>query len=449
MESQEKKVVYKSKLKSEGWKVDNDGNRKNKFWNIVKIFQTDVIFKDLFAYNEFSGNVELTRDSAFFNKRKGGHLNDIDDILTMGYISGTEEYFFEPSVESISKAVIYCAKQKSFHPIKDYLEGIVWDKKERLDTWLIKAVGTEDNIYTRDVGRKLLCSAVARIYEPGIKFDFIVVLEGKQGIMKSTLVKVLGGKWYAELNNIEKDAEAVNMMLGKWILESAELLAVKRASSADHLNAFLSRDTDRVRLPYGRRAEDFPRQSIIIGTHNPVGDNQYLKGEENRRFWAIRCSNNIDLSWVKENRDQLFAEVLVRYKDEPLYFDNQESIKISLSMQSERRVSDSWRELIEAWLINRDATTPNEILLQCLSFTKDKINHSNLCRVGACIKDLGWEIKRYGVSQKKYYCRKNKLTIPKEFLENEDIQPTELMVEGGESNEPNNEQGLLYPEEEG
>ena len=392
----------KRQKRDEGWHIGTHGNLLPRINNILKLCKDDENLKNLWRLNEFTKDVEYDKDSLWGSKA-GECLTDKDDIFLLGYLA--EKYHYEPEKGKLSDSVLLLAKKKSVHPIKFFLESRVWDGEKRLDVWLSKTTGAEQNIYIQDAGRKLLCASVARIYEPGCKFDHMLILEGKQRTFKSTLIEILGGEWYSTINMIEDVKTAVDVMRGKWFLEMEELAAMRRAD-VEHAKAFVSRKTDRVRLSYGRRAEDFKRQSVIIGTLNPIGDNQYFRDMSgNTRFWPVVCEGKIDIGWAKENRDQLFAEAMQVWKEENLFLDSKEAMQLAEAEQEKRQMADAWEELIEDWVGIKDFVTPTQILIECLGVSKDKIIHSNLSRVGIAMRRLGWEIRQFGGKHKKYYLR--------------------------------------------
>lgn len=400
------KIGKKSEKKAQreqGWHIGKAGMlpRINNIFNIVKI-EKDENLVDLFRLNEFTGEVEYMRDSIWGGKA-GRELEDKDIIFILGYLA--KKYFFEPPKSVIGDAVVLLASENRIHPVKKYLESLSWDGKNRLDMWLQRITGADNNEYVHSCGRKILCAAVHRIYNPGEKFDHMLILEGKQRLLKSTTVEVLGHPWYAPINMIENAKDAVDVMHGKWFLEMEELAAMRKPD-VEHIKSFISRKTDRVRLSYGRRAADFPRQSVIIGTLNPIGDNQYFKDVSgNTRFWPIVCKKKIDLDWLRENKDQLFAEALKKYKGERLFLDTNVSIEIAEQEQQARQLEDTWEDIIEEWIGIKNAVTPLEVLTMAIGFQKDKIQHSNIVRVGICMRKLGWLPRKFGARQKKYYVR--------------------------------------------
>lgn len=398
-----KKKTDRKALSDEGFFMSGR-TFQNKMTNVALHLDKDPNTRGLFQLNEWLHRVEYTRTPIWdATIRAGKAVDDNDEIMIKAYLA--KEYKYEPTSNLINEALFVVASRKKIHPVKEYLDGLKWDGKPRIDTWLPLVCDADKNAYTNLVGRKLLCALVRRIYEPGCKFDNLVVLEGKEGIYKSTMLNLLGGQWYAPFSIKADSKDAVDIMQGKWLLEMEEL-ATMRITDIEHVDAFLSRTVDRVRLSYRRNAQDFPRQCVLVGTMNPLGDNQYLKKQsENRRFWPIECGKIINIDWVRKHRDQLFAETMTCYKKEQLFLDKNEAIEISIKHLEERRRRDAWIDIINAYLDNRNIVTVTELLSQCLHLQYDKISHAHMCRVGICMRQLQWLPKRYGDTQARYYVR--------------------------------------------
>ena len=250
---------------------------KKTFRSLISILDGTEELKDAFKYNLFTHDIVCQRDISIAGAKikKGKCLDDTDVIHIRAWLS--IEFDYETGTANISDGAEHVAGRSSYHPVRDWLDSLTWDQTPRLDLWLQLAAGVKDDAYTRAVARKTLTAAVARIYEPGTKFDYMLILEGKQGIGKSTLCRVLGGEWFASLSLTDRDKDIIDCMRGAWIIENAELSSFKRENDMNWLNAFLSRETDRVRLSYARRSKDFPRQSIFFGTYNPRGENDYFR----------------------------------------------------------------------------------------------------------------------------------------------------------------------------
>jgi predicted P-loop ATPase len=221
------------------------------------------------------------------------------------------------SARNYELALIKVADDRAYHPIRDYLNSLPeWDRGPRVDTRLIDYLGAEDTPYTRAVTRKTLVAAVARIKNPGTKHDSILVLNGKQGIGKSTLFSRLGKQWYSDSLSISdmKDKTAPEKLQGYWILELGELAGIKKMD-VETVKSFITRTDDKYRPSYGRAVESHPRQCIIVGTTN--SDGGFLRDiTGNRRFWPVWVSGESKYrAWELTDIDQIWAEAVVKYAD--------------------------------------------------------------------------------------------------------------------------------------
>jgi energy-coupling factor transporter ATP-binding protein EcfA2 len=259
--------------------------------------------------------------------------------------------------------------------------------------------------------------AGARVVIPGIKFDYMLILEGPQGIGKSTLVKTLAGKWYTAISLTDTDKDTIDAMLGAWIIENEEMVCFSK-QDIERVKAFISRSTDRVRLAYDRRSKDFPRQSIFIGTINPTGDSDYLKDSTgNRRFWPIVCAK-VDIEWLKENRDQLFAEAVACFKaGEKLWIDSNDPKinELVLSEQEERKSRDPWTSKINEFVKGKRVVSSIEILESCLKIETPRITKNDQTRVGIVMSELKWKNKYNGKLKCREYWDSSKLILKTTF----------------------------------
>lgn len=300
-------------------------------------------------------------------------------------------YGIKVSDRDLTAAINIIAKENSFHPVREYLNRLKWDGKPRAERLFIDYLGADTTPYTREIARLTLIAAVCRVYEPGHKFDFAVIIEGLQGRGKSTFIQTLGINWFAELDgNFSDTKQMIELMQGAWILEIPELSGFNRAD-VRNIKAFISRTKDRARLAYARRAAEFPRQSIFIGSTN---DRKYLKDDTGgRRFWPVQCNvKTVDFVGLRANVDQIWAEVLTMYRqmrsDEPsgtlpLYLTDPDAVSEAVALQESRTVESSEVMLagtIEAWLNKpkqtggladdegkvRDVTCLKEIWVECL-----------------------------------------------------------------------------------
>ena len=309
-----------------------------------------------------------TRISTWLHRHEGVHLNKSQAL----------------------EAAIIAAQTNSFHPVCLYLDGLTWDRKPRLDTWMHRLLGAADDPYTRKVSAAFLISAVARVRRPGIKADCLPILEGPQGIGKSTALSIIAVEWFTdELADLGSKDSALQLQ-GRWLVELSELDTLSRAEVA-RIKAFLSRTTDRFRPPYGRTVEEHPRQCVFAGTCNT---SEYLRDEAGgRRFWPIRCGK-IDLEGLRAERDQLWAEACARFKAGEQHWLSGEALQIAEEEQSARYHADAWEEIIAVDLKDRPWITLPEILEGTLKIDKGKWSQLDQNRVVRCLKRLGWERRR-------------------------------------------------------
>lgn len=297
----------------QGLEVDKKGNTLNTISNVVLILSNDERLKGVLGYDDLRKVPIVLRDLPW---RKVGKFSremvDTDDAEIRQFL---EMYYGVTSKDKIKDALDIVVKQNLFHPVKEYLGGCKWDGVERLDTMLIKWLGAEDNAYVREVTRKTFVAAVARVYEPGIKFDHVLVLTGPQGIGKSRLIARLGGEWYSDTFGNLQNKDAMEQIQGVWIMELGELAGLRR-QEVDTIKLFISKEVDRFRVAYGRRVDTFPRQCIFIGTTNNEEFLQDVTG--NRRFWPVSVlgvgSEKEGVKDMKQSEiDQIWAEACVRY----------------------------------------------------------------------------------------------------------------------------------------
>ena len=298
----------------------------------------------------------------------------------------------------LKETLITVSRYHKFHPIKQEIESYVWDGIPRIKDWLVKYIGAEDNAYHRNVGLKVLVAAIKRLYEPGCKFDYIMVLEGRQGIGKSRSIQILAGEYYGDIDINLHDKETCEAMRRFWIIEASEM-ETHRKQESTAMKAFLSRQVDTFRVPYARRAKQFPRQSIFIGSINPENceDIGWLKDTTgNRRYWPIACGQ-IDLGGLRAVRNQLWAEALLYYRQgTELYFEDTKLEAQAVVEQQKRMGSDPWYERIVEWLEtgfgkDKAIVTSAQIYCDCLGGKFAMINRIEQRRIADILRSLKWE----------------------------------------------------------
>lgn len=362
-----------------------EGELKNTLPNIVLIIKNDPRLSGIMAFNQFSQEVVVKntprigkkkRDSSYEPVNLTGDLWKVRDELNgnnwtdnhdadirhlIECKSQLQGYGIKISDRDLKAAIDKCAQQNFFHPVKNKILEVEWDGTPRCETLFIDYLGTEDSPYYRQAALLTLVGAVARIFEPGSKFDFVPILEGTQGKGKSTFIKILGLDWMNELQGDVGDGkQMVEAMQGSWILEIGELSSMHKAEVND-LKSFLTRTVDKVRLAYERRARDFPRQCIFIGSTN---DQEYLRDQTGgRRFWPIVCDleGQIDNPRLRRNILQIWAEAYTIYErmrednafgDLPLFMTDAAASGAE-QMQESRRLESAEEVMagqIKAWL---------------------------------------------------------------------------------------------------
>ena len=251
-------------------------------------------------------------------------------------------------------------------------------------------LGAEANEYHQTIGTMLLVMMVARIFEPGCKADYMLVIEGPQGTLKSSACQVLAGDWFADaLPDIRSAGKDVAQHLnGKWLIEVAEMSALDKAE-ASALKAFITRTTERYRPSYGRKEVIEPRQCVFVGTTN---ESVYLRDKTGgRRFWPVKVGT-VDIVALTRDRNQLFAEAVVLYQGGTRWWPNAEFERETIAPEQDVRYEpDAWEDVIETFLQNRSRTTMIEVARDGLHISTDKIGTADQRRIRAALQRLGWQ----------------------------------------------------------
>lgn len=363
--------------------ISDDGEIKATLHNVGLIVRNDIRLRGVVAYNQFTqelvqrglpGRLKLQKASPKPTVQLDGWLWDLPDPLNGKIWSDSHDiairamieapkrqggYSMKVSDRDLHGALDRAAVENGFHPVREYLSDLVWDGESRLERLFVDYLGTPDDDYHRATAAMTMLAAVTRVFRPGFKFDYVPVIEGDQGVRKSTFVKALATReaWFSELEGDFHDTKGmVERMQGAWVLELPELQGFSKAEVTT-IKGFVSRTTDKVRMAYAKRAVDFPRQSIIIGTTN---DKEYLRDSTGgRRFWPIECRvESIDIDRLKANIDQIWAEAKVRYDEvaatgRGLYLDGASAKQDALRLQESRRTEtpeDALAGEIEQWL---------------------------------------------------------------------------------------------------
>ena len=298
------------------------------------------------------------------------------------------------SKDIVHQAVDVRAHERRFHPVKDYLGGLQWDGVARLADLFPNYFGAEVTRYAQAIGPMFLISMVARILEPGCKADHLPVIEGPQGTLKSSACQILGGDWFSDnLPDVTAGKDVSQHLRGKWLIEVSEMHAMSRAE-ATLLKAFITRTTERYRPSYGRKEVIEPRQCVFVGTTNR---DTYLRDESGgRRFWPVKAGT-IDVDALAHDRDQLFAEAVVRFRKGVRWWPDKDFERDHIMpQQAARYEADVWEENIATYLANKkDArVTVGQVAREGLGIETPKIGTAEQRRIAAAMEQIGWSRER-------------------------------------------------------
>ena len=320
-------------------------------WNAELILENDERLAGI-RFNEMSRRVEA-KDVPW--ERPAGPWRDADDAQLYQWMVRTYDVQFPR--EKFATALLAVADRRRFHPVKEYLENLpAWDGVARIPTLLVDYLGAEDSVYVREATQKCLTAAVARIYEPGIKFDSVLILQGPQAIGKSMIFDRLGGDWYSDSLSVTdmRDKTAAEKLQGYWILELSELTGMRKVD-VESVKGFISRRDDVYRAAYGRNTESRLRQCIIVGSTND--DTGFLRDVTgNRRFWPVRVSGNTDRHpWdlTADDVAQVWAEAKICYELGESLLLSPEAARLAEAAQMEAMESDDRQGLVEDYLARR------------------------------------------------------------------------------------------------
>jgi predicted P-loop ATPase len=391
------------------WDKTDGGAFRTTYRNCLNFLKTDEKLLGLFRYNEFVSRTILTRKPFWLNHWRGEKTLSDEDLLEIKQHLTTLN--FQPSLGLLMEAVQSISLANKFHPVRDYFDSLTWDKTPRVDTFLSTYFEAKDTPYTRFVSKLMLCAAIKRILHPGIKYDYLVILEGDQGIGKSRGIQALAGEFFSEITLYEHDKDLIDKMQGKWILEVSELDVFKKRD-VESLKSFLAIGIDRVRMSYARNTSSYPRQCIFLASYNPDGMGYFRDFTGNRRFLPVSCGK-VNVSGIKDNRDQLFAEAMELEKEFNLYVPD-DIDKDAIAEQEMRLVVDAWEPYIEKWLEDpmkepEGYFTISDVWSHALNGMMDRITRAEQIRIAHILQKMGFKQKsqRYeGTTRRVYYREK-------------------------------------------
>lgn len=371
---------------------------KNTFGNLCKIFRGAPEFAGRLRLNEMNQRVEL--DSRPLPEEHVGRIRETIEDADWGG--------FSPGKDSTFDAIRTVASERRYHPVREYLEGLVWDGESRLDKVITEVLRVPEIAITpvsRAIIRKWFVSAVARALDPGCKCDTALVLQGAQGLKKSTFFAVLGGVWFGDTEIRIGDKDGLQQIHANWITEWGELDRITGSRHAGEVKSFVARQRDDFRPPYGRNVETYKRSCVIVGSVNPEAFLNDPTGS--RRFWVIRVVLEIDVELLREWRDQLWAEAVVAYRAGETFFLDGEQEKERAEAAEAFRVRDSWEDVVEQWLVEkwieyrirtgRKYLQTIDVLFGALGLTAKDCNRAAEMRAADALRALGYVLKRVRV----------------------------------------------------
>lgn len=358
--------------------------------NLDRIIKLDPWFKDRIAYNGLAEIVEW----------EGRRLRD--EHLTRIRLAIANTYGIEYGAESTQAILLETARQLTYHPVVDYLKGLLWDGEQRIDAFLHTHLGAEDSALNRAISRRWFISCVARAMGKGerpVKVDTVLILAGPQGAMKSTCFRVLASaRWFSDTALDLRSKDSFQQLRGTWIYELAELSST-RPRDAETVKAFLSAPTDRYRPPYGRNVVESHRQCVFVGTTNEA---TFLNDPSGARRFLPVTVGTVDIERIKADRNMLWAEAADAYRRGETWWLTREQDAELHSAQEQYTQEDPWTVAIKRWLPSQSqGVTISEVLESAIEMPTEKWGKHHEMRVSGILTSLGYIRKRVRVGEGK------------------------------------------------
>lgn len=386
--------------------VTRQGAIRSTLKNMLAVVENAWAFRGRIKHNDFTQRVEVAAKMPWDKKgaKYPRQWTDLDDNELRCWVETVVGY--SPAKDMVVDAVMTVASRNSYNPLQDYLKRCakLWDGKKRISSWLHTYLGAQHDAPTSAMGRAWLISAVARAMCPGEKVDTILILEGGQGIGKSTALRNLCPRdnWFVEDLADLDSGRVEEQILGKWLCEVAEMDKLSRADDT-RVKAFLSQRQATIRLPYARRSIDALRTCVFAATINPAANNKYLKDETGgRRYWMVRCGIAFTPSWdlitsITEDRDQLWGEAVAAWEGGEKWVLPESVAKEVKDMQSDRTVEDEWHGAIETFINEKTFVTLDDIYTNVLQMSLRDRDHRSMTRIVRVLTKLGWQDGRKSV----------------------------------------------------
>ncbi len=367
--------------------------------NIVLILAHDPAWQGVVGFDLFQMRVMRRSGLPGGTDVEPGEWTDADTTAVRIWL--TRAYQLVAGPQDVDSAVELVAQMHGYHPVREYLDALRWDGTPRLDEWMSDFMGVDRTEYSSRVGRWFLMGMAARVRRPGIKFDYCLVLEGTQGLRKSTALRVLAGEYFSDTELDLTNKDAMSSIRGKWLHEFSEMGSLARAENTRQ-KSFLSRQVDEFRPTYARREIRCPRQLVFAGTTNDWQWNKDATG--GRRFWPVEVRGEIDTDGLAAVRDQLLAEADHRFRTGERYWPlADEQRQLFDPQQLQREAEDGLFDMLHDWIetLARPEFTMGEVLAEALKLDAGRITRDVTTRVGQLLKKIGCGRKerRNGVSR--------------------------------------------------
>lgn len=387
--------------KSNAWKGKFELNAKgngitNSAKNVLIILRNDERLKGTVGLDTFANRIAVKKKLPWREVADNPFWTDADDARLRNFLANAYGIIGRSVIDD---ALTEYINESAFHPVRDYLDSLTWDGKKRIPTLLHDFLGAKNTEYTKAVIKCWLTAAVKRVYEPGCKFDYCLVLAGPQGIGKTSILNWLGGKWFSDSLYSLNGRDAMDQLQGSWLIELGEMQATTKAEN-ETVKAFISKREDSYRAAYGRRTEIKPRQCIFAGTTN---DYEFLKDRTGaRRFWVVRVRGKSKLGYhdmTEELRRQILAEAVQMYKDG---FDTElpDSVKEAAReiqaahTEGSEKVGLIMEYLGQSVLVDKSGMTPEDIINYELGDDpKRERPRRKVCALEIWVKVLGGTVK--------------------------------------------------------
>lgn len=368
--------------------------------NVYFAFNEDPLLQGLVRFNEFSHRLDKTRSAPWDGPTAAaGKWAPLDDLRLANYLAAAHRLIVANPV-TIEQAVMMAACDAAYNPLKEGFDAMVWDGVERRHTWLHSVLGAEQNEYHAKVGAYFLLNMVARVFDPGCQVDYMMILQGAQGAKKSSVLRILGGEYFAGGTFRVGDKDSLQVLQGRLIFNFNEIDSLNKAEGTA-VKSFVTERVDIFRAPYAKGFSEFPRSCVLTGDTN---EDDFLKdGTGDRRFWPVHCVN-IDVDAMAAMREQLLAEAVHFYKlGEQRYPDKAEEDRLFKPQQEAWKFVDVWQDLLARY-VNSAAIVeewPGNTVNSYVVQNKERTCFSTLELMTLGLKQDGNKIDNAGSQQKR------------------------------------------------